>query len=100
MPVAVGSIVDLTAELEKPASVEAINAAMKKAAQGALKGILEYTEDPIVSSDVIGTTCSSLFDANQTMMIDPTFCKVTSWYDNEWGFSNRMVDLAVKIAGM
>jgi len=100
VPVAVGSIVDLTAELEKPASVEAINAAMKKAAQGALKGILEYTEDPIVSSDVIGTTCSSLFDANQTMMIDPTFCKVTSWYDNEWGFSNRMVDLAVKIAGM
>ncbi len=100
VPVAVGSIVDLTAELEKPASVEAINAAMKKAAQGALKGILEYTEDPVVSSDVIGTTCSSLFDANQTMMIDPTFCKVTSWYDNEWGFSNRMVDLAVKIAGM
>jgi glyceraldehyde 3-phosphate dehydrogenase len=100
VPVPVGSIVDLTAELEKPASVEAINAAMKKAADGGLKGILAYTEDPIVSSDVIGTTISSLFDANQTMMIDPTFCKVTSWYDNEWGFSNRMVDLAVKIAGM
>ena len=100
VPVPVGSIVDLTAELEKPASVEAINAAMKKAADGNLKGILAYTEDPIVSSDVIGTTVSSLFDANQTMMIDPTFCKVTSWYDNEWGFSNRMVDLAIKIAGM
>jgi glyceraldehyde 3-phosphate dehydrogenase len=100
VPVPVGSIVDLTAELEKPASVEAINAAMKKAADGALKGILGYTEDPIVSSDVIGQTISSLFDANQTMVIDPTFCKVTSWYDNEWGFSNRMVDLAIKIAGM
>jgi glyceraldehyde 3-phosphate dehydrogenase len=100
VPVAVGSIVDLTAELERPASVEAINAAMKKASQGPLKGILVYTDDPIVSSDVIGTTCSSLFDSNQTMMVDPTFCKVTSWYDNEWGFSNRMVDLAAKIAGL
>jgi len=98
--VAVGSIVDLTAELERPATVEAINAAMKKASQGALKGVLAYTDDPIVSSDAIGTTCSSLFDSNQTMMIDPMFCKVTSWYDNEWGFSHRMVDLAAKIAGM
>jgi len=95
----VGSVVDLTAELEKPASAEAINGAMKKAAgRGSLKGILDYTEDPIVSSDVIGTTVSSLFDATQTMMIGDTFCKVMGWYDNEWGFSHRMVDLAAKIA--
>jgi len=98
VPTPVGSIVDLTVELEKPASVEAINAAMKKAAEGELKGILEYTDDPIVSSDVIGTTCSSLFDGTQTITIDPHFVKVCSWYDNEWGFSQRMADLAKKLA--
>jgi glyceraldehyde 3-phosphate dehydrogenase len=98
VPTPVGSIVDLTAELEKPASVEAINAAMKKAAQGALKGILDYTDDPIVSSDVVGTTVSSLFDGTQTQVLDPTFVKVCSWYDNEWGFSNRMVDLVKLMA--
>jgi glyceraldehyde 3-phosphate dehydrogenase len=102
----VGSIVDLTAELEKPAgadaaeAVKAINAAMKKAAEGELKGILQYTDDPIVSSDVIGTTCSSLFDGTQTQALDPTFVKVCSWYDNEWGFSNRMADLAKKLASI
>jgi len=100
VPVPVGSIVDLTVELEKPASVEAINAAMKKAAEGELKGILQYTDDPIVSSDVIGTTCSSLFDGTQTQVLDPTFVKVCSWYDNEWGFSNRMADLAKKLASI
>jgi len=98
VPTPVGSIVDLTVELEKPASVEAINAAMKKAAEGELKGILAYTDDPIVSSDVIGTTCSSLFDGTQTQVLDPTFVKVCSWYDNEWGFSNRMADLAKRLA--
>ena len=96
----VGSIVDLTVELEKPATADQINAAMKKAAEGDLKGILEYTEDPIVSSDVIGTTVSSLFDATSTMVIDETLAKVCSWYDNEWGFSNRMADLAVKLAAI
>jgi len=100
VPVPVGSIVDLTVELEKPASVETINAAMKKAAEGELKGILQYTDDPIVSSDVIGTTCSSLFDGTQTQALDPTFVKVCSWYDNEWGFSNRMADLAKKLAAI
>jgi len=104
VPTPVGSVVDLTVELEKPAGADAaeavknINAAMKKAAGGALKGILEYTDDPIVSSDVIGTTCSSLFDGTQTQALDPTFVKVLSWYDNEWGFSNRMADLAKKLA--
>jgi len=100
VPTPVGSIVDLTVELEKPASVESINAAMKKAAEGALKGILAYTDDPIVSSDVVGTTCSSLFDGTQTQVLDPTFVKVCSWYDNEWGFSNRMADLALKLAAI
>ena len=100
VPTPVGSIVDLTVELEKPASVEAINAAMKKAAAGELKGILGYTDDPIVSSDVVGTTVSSLFDGTQTLAIDPTFVKVCSWYDNEWGFSHRMADLAKKLASI
>jgi len=100
VPTPVGSIVDLTVELEKPASVESINAAMKKAAEGALKGILGYTDDPIVSSDVVGTTVSSLFDGTQTQVLDPTFVKVCSWYDNEWGFSHRMADLALKLAAI
>ena len=100
VPTPVGSIVDLTVELEKPATPEAINAAMKKASEGPLKGILGYTEDPIVSSDVIGTTVSSLFDATQTLAIDSTFVKVCAWYDNEWGFSNRMADLAKRLAAI
>jgi len=99
VPTPVGSIVDLTVELEKEASVEEINAAMKKAAEGELKGILGYTDDPIVSSDVIGQDLSSLFDSNQTMTIG-NLVKVTSWYDNEWGFSNRMIDLAARIAAL
>jgi len=100
VPTPVGSIVDLTVELEKPATAEGINAAMKKASEGSLKGILGYTDDPIVSSDVIGTTFSSLFDGTQTLVLDPTFVKVCSWYDNEWGFSNRMADLAKKLASI
>lgn len=88
------SIVDLTVELNKGASVEDINAAMKKAATGPMKGILGYTEDPIVSVDVIGDPLSSIFDASLTMQIDDKFVKVGSWYDNEWGFSCRMNDLA------
>jgi len=101
VPTPVGSIVDLTANLAKPATVESINAAMKKAADGELKGLLGYTEDPIVSSDVIGTTWSSLFDATGTMVIDDgTLVKVTSWYDNEWGFSHRMADLAKRVASL
>jgi glyceraldehyde 3-phosphate dehydrogenase len=97
VPVPDGSVTDLVAELAKPASVEEINAAYAKAAGGALKGILEYTEDPIVSSDVVGNPCSSLFDALSTMS-SGTLVKVISWYDNEWGYSNRMVDLLGLIA--
>ena len=96
-PITTGSIVDLTAKLTKEPSVEEINAAMKKAAQGPMKGILEYTEDPIVSVDIIGNTHSSIFDAKATMTLGNGFIKVFSWYDNEWGYSNRVVDLAERM---
>ena len=88
------SIVDLTVELAKDASVSEINAAIKKAADGKLKGILQYTEDPIVSVDIIGNPHSSVFDAGLTMQTSPKFVKLGSWYDNEMGFSNRMNDFA------
>ena len=93
------SIVDLVAILEKAVTKEEINAAFKKAAEGSLKGILEYTEDPIVSSDVLHSTYSAVFDAASTMVIGDkgNFVKVLSWYDNEWGFSCRMVELIEKI---
>ncbi|MCL5877660.1 MAG: type I glyceraldehyde-3-phosphate dehydrogenase [Candidatus Bathyarchaeota archaeon] len=88
------SIVDLTCVLGKEVTKQDINAAMKSAAEGELKGILQYTEDPIVSSDVLHSTYSSVFDAGLTMVLGEksNFVKVFSWYDNEWGFSNRMVD--------
>ncbi len=99
------SIVDLTAILGKDVTKDEINAAMKKAATGSLKGILEYTEDEIVSSDVLHTTYSAVFDAKLTMVMGEksNFVKVFAWYDNEWGFSNRMVDfieMVGKKAGM
>jgi glyceraldehyde 3-phosphate dehydrogenase len=94
VPVSDGSVVDLTLELEKDTTVEAINAAMKDAANGPLKGILEYTEDPIVSVDVIGNPHSSVFDSLATMAIGGNMFKVLSWYDNEFGYSCRMVDMA------
>jgi glyceraldehyde 3-phosphate dehydrogenase len=97
VPVPTGSIVDLTVKLEKDPSVEEINAAMKAAAQGPMKGILEYTEDPIVSVDVIGNSHSSIFDARATMTLGNGFVKVFSWYDNEWGYSTRVVDLAERM---
>jgi glyceraldehyde 3-phosphate dehydrogenase len=89
------SIVDLVAVLGKETTKEEINAAMKKAAEGELKGILEYTEDPIVSSDVLHSTYSSVFDALSTMVLGEksNFVKILAWYDNEWGFSCRMVEL-------
>ena len=89
------SVVDLTAELEKPATKEQINTAMKSAAEGPLKGILHYCDVPLVSKDFNGTPFSSIFDAELTRVIDGNFCKVLSWYDNEWGFSNRMRDVAL-----
>ncbi|MHA1776146.1 MAG: type I glyceraldehyde-3-phosphate dehydrogenase [Promethearchaeia archaeon] len=93
VPVPDGSLVDLTVELEKPATAEEINAAMKKAAEGELKGILGYTEDPIVSSDIIGISEGSLFDAGMTKVIDGNFAKILSWYDNEASFTNQTIRL-------
>ncbi len=93
VPTQDGSIIDLTAELERKVTVEEVNAAMKEAAAGDLKGILEYEEDPIVSVDIIGNPASSIFDAASTMVIGGNFVKVLSWYDNEWGYSNRCVEL-------
>jgi len=93
VPVPNVSIVDLTCLLEKNTTKEEINAAFKKAAEGPLEGILEYTEDPVVSSDFNHSTASSVFDAQSTMVLGGNFVKVLAWYDNEWGFSCRMVEL-------
>lgn len=98
VPVIDGSVVDLTVELEKNATEAEINAAVKAAANGALKGILEYTEDEIVSVDIIGNSHSSIFDAGCTSVIDGNLVKVISWYDNEWGYSCRCIDLFKKMA--
>ncbi|HET9599011.1 MAG TPA: type I glyceraldehyde-3-phosphate dehydrogenase [Anaeromyxobacteraceae bacterium] len=88
------SLVDLTFESERPLSVETINAAFKKAAEGSLKGVLQYSEEPTVSIDYNHNPHSSIFDATNTFTITDTFAKVFAWYDNEWGFANRMVDVA------
>ena len=93
------SLVDLTAELEKPATEKDVNAAMQAAAEGPMKGILQYVTEPLVSIDFNHTPYSSSFDAALTRVIDKTFVKVLSWYDNEWGFSNRMRDVALHIGG-
>ncbi|MEM4257379.1 MAG: type I glyceraldehyde-3-phosphate dehydrogenase [Candidatus Diapherotrites archaeon] len=93
VPVACGSLVDVTCELEKNVTVEEINSAMKKASEGNLKGILEYTEEPIVSTDIIGSKASSVFDAKLTKVIGGNFVQVVSWYDNEMGYSQRIVDV-------
>ncbi|MCK5675340.1 MAG: type I glyceraldehyde-3-phosphate dehydrogenase [Spirochaetales bacterium] len=98
VPTPTGSLVDLTVRLEKDPSVEELNAAVKAAAEGPMKGYLEYTEDPIVSIDIVQNPHSSIFDSLSTMKIGKGFFKVLSWYDNEWGYSNRVVDLAVKIS--
>jgi glyceraldehyde 3-phosphate dehydrogenase len=88
------SVVDLTFETEKSMTKDAIHAAMKAASEGAMKGILGYTEEPLVSSDFIGDPRSSIFDATVTQVMGDNFGKIMSWYDNEWGFSNRMIELA------
>jgi len=93
VPTPTGSVVDLTAVLKKSATVEEINAAVKKYAEGELKGILSYCEDPIVSVDVTGDPHSSIFDAGSTSVIDGNMVKLISWYDNEWGYSCRVADL-------
>ena len=97
VPVADGSVVDLTCIVRKPTDKAAVNAAMRAAAVGPLKGILEYSEAPLVSSDVIGNAHSSVFDAPLTVVLEGTLVKVFSWYDNEWAFSNRVVDLFARL---
>ena len=92
VPVKDGSVVDLVAELGRDVTVDEVNAALKAAAEGPLKGILEYTDDPIVSGDVIGNPASSVVDGLATMAMG-NLVKVISWYDNEWGYSNRVVEL-------
>ena len=96
-PVATGSVVDLTCNIGRETTVEEINAAVKAAAEGPMKGILAYTEDPIVSTDIVTDPHSSVFDAGETMVMEGTMLKVVSWYDNEWGYSNRLVELAGKV---
>ena len=97
VPVPTGSITDFVANLKKPATVEEINAAFKAAANGPLKGVLEYTDAPIVSSDIVTNPHSCVFDSDLTMSMG-TMVKVLGWYDNEWGYSNRLVDLTKHIA--
>lgn len=92
------SVVDLTVRLEKPAKYEDIKAAMKNASEGELKGILGYTEDEVVSNDFLGDARTSIFDAKAGIQLSDTFVKVVSWYDNEWGYSNKLVDLIVHMS--
>jgi glyceraldehyde 3-phosphate dehydrogenase len=97
-PVPTGSVVDLTVECERETSVEEVNAALKAASEsGPLAGIMSYTEDPIVSSDIVSSPFSSIVDSLLTAVIDDTMLKVVAWYDNEWGYSNRLVDLTLRV---
>jgi glyceraldehyde 3-phosphate dehydrogenase len=97
-PVPTGSVVDLTADVSRETSVEEINEAFKAQADtGAFEGILRYTDDPIVSSDIVKSTHSSIFDSQLTLVLDGTMVKVVAWYDNEWGYSNRCVELAQRV---
>jgi glyceraldehyde 3-phosphate dehydrogenase len=95
VPVADVSVVDLTCELERPTSYADICAAMKAASEGPLKGVLSYADDDLVSSDIRGEACTSVFDAKAGMQLDPTFVKLIAWYDNEWAYSAKLLDLAV-----
>ena len=100
VPVVTGSVVDLTVDLGRKATAEEINAAIRAAAEGPLKGVLYYTEDPIVSTDIIGDSHSSIFAAPFTQVIQGDMAKVISWYDNEWGYSCRTTDLVAKFGAM
>ena len=98
VPVPTGSLVDLTIESERPTSVEEINALFEaRADRGELEGILKYSEEPLVSADVVKSPYSAIFDAPLTTVVDGTQVKVIAWYDNEWGYSNRLVELAQRI---
>jgi glyceraldehyde 3-phosphate dehydrogenase len=96
-PVPTGSVVDLTVEADRETTAEEINAALEQAAKGSLEGILSYTEDPIVSTDIVKNQASSILDSNLTAVMDGTMVKVIAWYDNEWGYSNRVADLVQRI---
>ena len=97
-PVPTGSVVDLVAEVERETTVEEVNAALRAAAEsGPLEGLLAYTEDPIVSTDIVGNPASSILDSQLTAVMDGTMVKLVSWYDNEWGYSNRIVDLVQRL---
>jgi glyceraldehyde 3-phosphate dehydrogenase len=98
VPVSDVSVVDLTCELAREARYDDICAAMKRASEGALKGVLDYTDEEVVSTDMRGESCTSVFDARAGMQLDPTFVKLIAWYDNEWGYSSKLLDLAVRIA--
>jgi glyceraldehyde 3-phosphate dehydrogenase len=100
VPVPTGSITDLTFLSAKKTSIEEINEAIREAAEGPMKGIIEYITDPIVSSDIVGNPHSSLFDSTNTIVLDNDMVKVTMWYDNEWGYSCRTADLVERIAGL
>ena len=97
VPTPDGSVVDLTAELNRAVTADEVNAAIKAAAEGPMKGILEYCEDPIVSIDIVGNPHSSIFDAKLTKVMDGNFIKIVSWYDNEFGYSNRVAELTTKL---
>jgi glyceraldehyde 3-phosphate dehydrogenase len=98
VPIPTGSIVDLTVEVERPTTAAEVNAYFRERAdQGELAGILAYSEDPLVSSDIVGSPYSAIFDAPLTSVIDQTLVKVVAWYDNEWGYSNRLVELAERV---
>ena len=99
VPTATGSCVDLVAVLSKKTTAQEVNAALKKAAEGELKGVLEYSEDPLVSSDIIHNPASSIVDGLSTTVMDGNLLKLLAWYDNEWGYSCRCVDLMKKMAG-
>jgi glyceraldehyde 3-phosphate dehydrogenase len=97
-PVPTGSVVDLTVEANRETTVDEINAALKAAAEsGPMKGLLAYTEDPIVSTDIVKNPASSILDSELTAVMDGTMVKLVSWYDNEWGYSNRIVELVQKL---
>jgi len=100
VPVADGSVVDLVAELDRDVTIEEVNAAMRAASDGAMRGILSYSTAPIVSSDIIGNSHSSIFDSELTQVMGGNLVKVVSWYDNEWGYSSRVEELIGRLAKM
>jgi glyceraldehyde 3-phosphate dehydrogenase len=100
VPTITGSMTDLTVSLKQPATAEAINAAMKAAAEASLKGVLEYTEDELVSVDIIGNPHSCVFDAKSTAVLGDKLAKVIGWYDNEWGYASRLADMAIRVGNL